>query len=81
MYMIEITEDKFENIIEHLGKGLKYMSKAMECLDDIKDRSKTKTMNYDIEDDYDDYDSDDSRYGNRNRQERTRNHRGRYDRY
>lgn len=62
MYMIEITEDKIDGLIEHMAKGLKCFNKAMECLEDMKERS---SMNERYEDD--DYEDDDwnERYGNR----------------
>ena len=37
MYMIEITEDKFHSMAEHVEKGLKHMGKLMQCLEDLED--------------------------------------------
>lgn len=37
MYMIEITEDKFYSMAEHVEKGLKHMGKLMQCLEDLED--------------------------------------------
>lgn len=36
MYMIEITEDKYSCLTEDIEKGLRYIGKAMQCLDEIK---------------------------------------------
>lgn len=62
MYVVEIAEDKMDNLIDHMSKGLKCFNKAMECLEDLKERS---YMNERYEDD--DYEDDDwnERYGNR----------------
>lgn len=62
MYIVEIAEDKMDNLIDHMSKGLKCFNKAMECLEDLKERS---YMNERYEDD--DYEDDDwnERYGNR----------------
>lgn len=35
--MIEITEDKLQSMTEHVEKGLKHLSKLMQCLEDIED--------------------------------------------
>ena len=35
--MIEITEDKFHLMTEHVEKGLKHMGKLMQCLEDLED--------------------------------------------
>ena len=62
MYVVEITEDKMDNLIDHMSKGLKCFNKAMECLEDLKEHS---SMNERYEDDdYEDNDWD-GRYGNR----------------
>lgn len=85
MYVVEITEDKIDNLIDHMSKGLKYFNKAIECLEDLKEHS---SMNERYEDD--DYEDDDwnERYGNRggrsgNNQVGMRRSRGggRYSRY
>lgn len=36
-YMIEITEDKVEKVSEHIEKALKYMGKAMQCIEMMMD--------------------------------------------
>lgn len=62
MYVVEITEDKMDNLIDHMSKGLKCFNKAMKCLEDLKEHS---SMNERYEDDdYEDNDWD-GRYGNR----------------
>lgn len=82
MYIVEITEDKVDNIIEHMSKGLKCFNKAIECLEDARGGSYMNRRSSDagsrINDDFDDYD-DDERYGNRG----MRHNRGggRYSRY
>lgn len=50
MYVIEITEDKIDNVAEHIGKSLKYMNKAMECLEEMKETS----SHIENDEDYDD---------------------------
>lgn len=81
MYMIEITEDKMDGIIEHIGKGLKCFHKAMECLEELKEESRYGERDDDYEDD--EYMSE--RYGNRgrymNRYGNRRGGSGRYSRY
>lgn len=49
MYMIEITEDKIDNLIEHVGKSIKCLHKVAECLEEIKEEG----AGYSEEDDYD----------------------------
>lgn len=39
MYMIEITEDKATKMSESIEKALKYMGKAMQCIDEIMSES------------------------------------------
>lgn len=39
MYMIEITEDKFDNALEHLSKGIKCLAKGIEMFEEIKESS------------------------------------------
>ena len=39
MYMIEITEDKFDGLYENAEKMLKYGGKLMSCLDEMKQDS------------------------------------------
>lgn len=83
MYIVEITEDKVDSIIEHMSKGLKYFNKAIECLEDARSGSHMNRRSSDagsrIDDDFDEYD-DEERYGNRAMR---RNYRGsgRYNRY
>lgn len=36
-YIIEITEDKVENLAEKVGKALRYMGEAMTCIDKMMD--------------------------------------------
>nr|DAO50318.1 MAG TPA: hypothetical protein [Crassvirales sp.]DAR29014.1 MAG TPA: hypothetical protein [Crassvirales sp.] len=83
MYMIEITEDKVDCLMEHVSKGLKCFNKAMDCLEEIKEHSSHN--NYE-EDDYGDEEYDE-RYNNHmnksnNRDNTRRSHGGgRYSRY
>lgn len=85
MYVIEIVEDDFKSLTEHISKGLKYLGKAMECLDKIEKHSQANER----EDDYDDEDDyrENERYGNRGKYSDNhmngRNNRsgGRYSRY
>lgn len=62
MYMVEITEDKIDNLLEHMGKGIKCFNKAMECLESIKEDSRMNER-YDEDEEYD-YEMNE-RYGNR----------------
>lgn len=82
MYIIEITEDKVDNVIEHMSKGLKYFNKAIECLEEAKTRSSMnkRSSNYDrMDEDFEDYE-DEERYGNRGGRRNNRGG-GRYSRY
>ena len=36
MYMIEITENKFDELVENAEKMLKYGGKVMSCLEDMR---------------------------------------------
>lgn len=36
MRVIEIREDKLSSLTEHVEKGLRYLGKAMQCLDDMQ---------------------------------------------
>lgn len=38
-YMVEITESKVDNLAENIGKMLKYGSKAMECVEEMRNGS------------------------------------------
>lgn len=69
MYMIEITEDKVCGLYENIEKGLKYMGKAMQCVEELKSESEKHGHRYDDEDD----EEDGMRRGMRGR--------GRYSRY
>ncbi len=82
MYIIEITEDKLDNVIEHMSKGLKYFNKAIECLEEAKTHSSMNKRgpDYDkMDEDFDDYE-DEERYGNRGGRRNNRGG-GRYSRY
>lgn len=39
MYIIEITEDKFEDALEHLSKGIRCLSKGLEMFEEMKESS------------------------------------------
>lgn len=52
MYVIEITEEKFNDTIESLEKGMKYFGKALECLEEMRESKR-----------YDDDDRSRHRYG------------------
>lgn len=56
MYVVEITEDKLDNIVEHMAKGIKYFNKAIECLDEVRQDSHERSRYR--EDDYDDYEDE-----------------------
>lgn len=63
MYMVELTEDKLDALMSHVGKGLKSLNKVVECLAEMKEHH---GGNYDYEDeDEDDDEAFDERYGNR----------------
>ena len=47
MYVIEIEEDKIDNVIEHVAKSIKCLSKVAECLEEMKGHE-----DYETEDDY-----------------------------
>lgn len=70
MYMIEITEDKIDNLIEHASKVAKCIHKMIESLEEMKDDG--------YNDDYEDYDRSE-RHGSRDKYKM--GGRGRYDRY
>lgn len=69
MRVIEITEDKVGKLTEHIEKGLRYIGKAMQCLDDLGHGSEYGER---WEDD------DESRYGERGRYGMRRGMGGRY---
>lgn len=77
MYIVEITEDKLDNIVDHMAKGIKYFNKAIECLDEVRQESRHEARyggRYD-----DEYDDEEERrhYRDNNR----RRDIGRYSRY
>lgn len=81
MYIVEITEDKLDGLLEHMGRGIKCFHKAMECLEEMKEgshyghRMEDESRNdYPRGSRYDDERYDD-RYGHR------RGGGGRYGRY
>lgn len=83
MYVIEITEDKVDSLIEHVSKGLKCFNKAMDCLEKIKENSSHD--NYE-EDDYEDEEYDEIYSNHMNKSNNKNNTRrshggGRYSRY
>lgn len=85
MYMIEVTEDKVDNLIEHMGKGLRCFSKAMECLEEMKEGTSGEERYDDDDHENEEYNE---RYGNRggrsgNARDNVRRFRagGRYSRY
>lgn len=82
MYIVEITEDKVDSMIEHMAKGLKCFNKAIECLEDAKSGARMNRRSSDagsrIDDEFDD-EYDDERYGNRG--SRYNRGGGRYSRY
>lgn len=77
MYMVEISEDKIDNMMEHIGKSIKCLSKVAECLEDIKGGS---DYDYDDDEERDEYAAGGRnmyRQGGRSRYARG----GRYGRY
>ena len=78
MYVVEITEDKLDNIVDHMAKGIKYFNKAIECLDEVRqDQRHTARYGGEYDDRYDDEDDDRRRYRDGGR----RRDIGRYSRY
>lgn len=71
MYMIEITEDKMDNVLDCMKKGINYLNKAMECAEYIKTNKRHSMGNYDDEDDYDE-DERYARHGSRSSRGRSR---------
>ncbi len=85
MYMIEISEDKMDNLLEHMGRGVKCIAKAMECLEDMRSgdsyHERYGNRENEMDDDNDELYSGsrlDNRYGNRYGRRRGM---GRYSRY
>lgn len=95
MEIIEITENEYTDIMEHIGKGVKCINKAMECLGDMKDKRNTrehdeyrdeerKNRRRRYDDDYEDneYDDDDEDMEERRRHGSRKKHTSyRYGRY
>lgn len=46
MYMIELTEDKLSGLYEDVEKGLRYIGKAMQCLDELKESDERDRKGY-----------------------------------
>lgn len=49
MYMIKKKESKISDLTEHLEKGLRYIGKAMQCLEELgegEDYPEKEGMNY-----------------------------------
>lgn len=73
MYMIEIREDKLDELVENAEKMLRYGGKVMSCLDSLsgeRGRMGRRSPMPDYRDEWrterDDYDDDrESRYGER----------------
>lgn len=65
MYMIEISEDKVSNLSEYMEKGIKYMGKAMQCIEELKECEKhNERRSYrDDRDSYDERMNERGRYG------------------
>lgn len=62
MYMIEITEEKVDGLLEHLEKGIHCLSKVKDCLEEMKDGS---SYNERFDEDDEEYYRREERYGNR----------------
>lgn len=81
MYIVEITEDKLDGLLEHMGRGIKCFHKAMECLEEMKEGSHYgRRMTDEHHDDY----SHDGRYDDERYDDhygRRRGGGGRYGRY
>ena len=52
MYMIEISEDKVDHLMEHITKSIKCLGKVVECLEEIKEGD-----GYEMDDDNDEYEA------------------------
>ena len=77
MYMIEITEDENENIKECIHKGMKYIGKAVECMEKTEAKKHSNyEERYNEDDDYDE--EEDRRHGSRRHKTSSRH---RYDNY
>lgn len=64
MYMIEISEDKVDNILECMNKGIKSFSKAVDYLEEAKG-------NYD-EEEYDEEEDDEEKEDYRPRKSKSK---------
>lgn len=75
--MVEISEDKIDNMMEHVGKSIKCLSKVAECLEEMKDGNTYEDEDYEERDEYAAGGRSMYRQGGRNRYARG----GRYSRY
>lgn len=73
--MIEINENKSNDLLNCMKKGISYFTKAMDCIESMR----TNKRHIDEEDDEDDEYEDDERYA-RHGSHSSRS-RGRYSRY
>lgn len=53
MVMVEIHENKFDEVVENLSKGLKYFDKSFKCLEEMK-RHSGRNRHDDDEDEWED---------------------------
>lgn len=67
-YMIEITEDKYDELSENIEKGLRFMGKAMQCIDSMK-RERMGSRMPDYRDQWNERE-DDERYNERRERHR-----------
>lgn len=83
MYVVEITEDKMNNLMEHLTNAvdcLKEMKRSSSHEESHGNRNRRNKRDYDdYDDDYDDDYNKEERYNSRS--ERNRGSGGRYSRY
>ena len=78
MYVIEITEDKVDNMMEHIGKSIKCLNKVAECLEELKSGEPHEHDDEDYE--YDRF-RDGGKHQYRNRSREMYRDGGRYGRY
>lgn len=52
MYMIEISEDKIDSLVEHVSKSIKCLDKVAECLEEMRGESYEDKDEYDKRDRY-----------------------------
>mgnify|MGYP004538451151 CR=1 FL=1 len=69
MYMIEITENKMDELIENAEKMLRYGGKVMSCLDSLQRGSGRMGERSPMPDYRDEWRRDDERYGRDERDE------------